>query len=143
MKGYSTLSKVMKRISKYSVILALSLLLALVSVALTLYLPILFGNAIDLITDTNVELAGILPILTKAALIIALTALAQWLMNCFNNKITFNILFILTPTISTICNFKTNQVLIILTPSYGLFCFFGDLLYPLVNGGVLGETETF
>ncbi len=92
MKNTSTLSKVIKRISKYSVILVISLMLALVSVALTLYLPILFGNAIDLITDTGVDLVGILPILTKAAIIIALTALAQWLMNYFNNKITYNVI---------------------------------------------------
>ncbi len=92
MKNTSTLSKVIKRISKYSFILALSLLLALVSVALTLYLPILLGNAIDLITDTGVDLVGILPILTKAAVIIAFTALAQWLMNYFNNKITYNVI---------------------------------------------------
>ena len=92
MKNPSTLSKVLKRISRYSFILALSLLLALVSVALTLYLPILFGNAIDLITDTGVDLDGILPILSRAAIIIALTALAQWLMNYFNNKITYNVI---------------------------------------------------
>lgn len=92
MKNTSTLSKVLKRISRYSFILALSLLLALVSVALTLYLPILFGNAIDLITDTGVDLDGILPILSRAAIIIALTALAQWLMNYFNNKITYNVI---------------------------------------------------
>ena len=92
MKNSSTLSKVIKRISKYSFILVLSLILALVSVALTLYLPILLGDAIDLITDTGVDLAGILPILAKAATVIALTALAQWLMNYFNNKMTFNII---------------------------------------------------
>ena len=92
MKNTSTLSKVLKRISRYSFILALSLLLALVSVALTLYLPILFGNAIDLITDTGIDLDGILPILSTAAIIIALTALAQWLMNYFNNKITYNVI---------------------------------------------------
>ncbi len=92
MKSTSTLSKVMRRISRYSFVLAISLLLALVSVALTLYLPILFGDAIDLITDTGVDLDGILPILSRAAIIIALTALAQWLMNYFNNKITYNVI---------------------------------------------------
>ncbi len=92
MKKAPTLSKVLRRISRYSFILALSLLLALISVVLTLYLPILFGNAIDLITDTGVDLSGILPILSKAAIVIILTALAQWLMNYFNNKITFNVI---------------------------------------------------
>ncbi len=92
MKNSSTLSKVLKRISKYSFILALSLVLAFISVVLTLYLPILFGDAIDLITDAGVDFGGIIPILSKAAIVIALTALAQWLMNYFNNKITFNVI---------------------------------------------------
>ena len=92
MKNSSTLSKVLKRISKYSFILALSLVLALISVVLTLYLPILFGDAIDLITDTGVDFAQILPILSKAAIVIVITALAQWLMNYFNNKITYNVI---------------------------------------------------
>ena len=87
MKNTSTLNKVLKRISRYSFILALSLILALISVALTLYLPILFGKAIDCITDSGVELTEILPVLSNAAIVIALTALAQWLMNFFNNKI--------------------------------------------------------
>ncbi len=92
MKNSSTLSKVLKRISKYSFILALSLVLAFISVVLTLYLPILFGDAIDLITDAGVDFGGIIPILSKATIVIALTALAQWLMNYFNNKITFNVI---------------------------------------------------
>ena len=93
MKNTSTLKKVLNRIKKYLPLLSLSLILALISVALTLYLPIVFGNAIDLITSAgNVDFNAILPLLVTAAIVIGLTAAAQWVMNYCNNKIAYNVI---------------------------------------------------
>ena len=93
MKNTSTLKKVLNRIKKYLPLLSLSLILALISVALTRYLPIVFGNAIDLITSAgNVDFNAILPLLVTAAIVIGLTAAAQWVMNYCNNKIAYNVI---------------------------------------------------
>lgn len=87
-----SLGKVLQYVKRYWFYLGLSILLAAVIVALTLYLPILTGDAIDLIIDKAlVDLPGILAILKKMVVIILLTALAQWLMNACNNKITYQI----------------------------------------------------
>lgn len=87
-----SLGKVLQYVKRYWFYLGLSILLAAIIVALTLYLPILTGDAIDLIIDKGlVDLAGILMILKKMAVIILLTAAAQWLMNACNNKITYQI----------------------------------------------------
>lgn len=87
-----SLGKVLQYVKRYWLYLGLSILLAAVIVALTLYLPILTGDAIDLIIDKAlVDLPGILAILKKMVVIILLTALAQWLMNACNNKITYQI----------------------------------------------------
>lgn len=86
------LAKVFSLIRRYLHFLILSLIFAVISVALTLYAPILTGNAIDLIiTKGQVDYAGILKILTELAVIIALTSLAQWLMNLCNNTITYRV----------------------------------------------------
>lgn len=87
-----SLKKVLQYVKRYWFYLGLSILLAAVIVALTLYLPILTGDAVDLIIDKGlVDFDGILAILKKMAVIILLTALAQWLMNACNNKITYQI----------------------------------------------------
>ncbi len=87
-----SLGKVLQYVKRYWFYLGISILLAAVIVALTLYLPILTGDAIDLIIDKGlVDLPGILVILKKMVVIILLTALAQWLMNACNNKITYQI----------------------------------------------------
>lgn len=87
-----TISKVLHYIGKYSIYLVLSLVLAAVVVALTLYLPTLTGDALDLIVEKGfVDFAGILSILKKMAVIIVITAAAQWLMNICNNKITYHV----------------------------------------------------
>lgn len=87
-----TLIKVLRYVGKYWLYLALSIAMAAISVALTLYLPILTGYAIDLIIGKgNVDFAGIFEILKKMAVVIAITALAQWLMNVCNNKMTYRI----------------------------------------------------
>lgn len=92
MNSKETLRKVLRYIDKYKYFLILSMILAVVSVALTLYAPILVGQAIDCIIDIgNVDFAAIRDILVKLAVIIAATALAQWLMNVCNNKITYNV----------------------------------------------------
>ena len=87
-----TLNKVLRYVRKYWVYLSLSIVMAAVSVALTLYLPILTGYAIDLIIEKGlVDFPGILVILKKMAVVIMITALAQWLMNVCNNKMTYRI----------------------------------------------------
>ena len=88
-----TLAKVLKYIRRYWAYLGCSIALAAVTVALTLYLPILTGQAIDLIIDKGlVDFAGIFAILRKMAIIIVLTAVAQWIMNACNNKITYQVI---------------------------------------------------
>lgn len=87
-----TLSKVLKFISHYKISVVLSLLLALASVVLTLYIPLLFGDAIDLIvSEGQVDFASITQILIKTAVLAAIYAVAAWLMNVINNKITFSV----------------------------------------------------
>ena len=90
-KEKSVISKVWSAISKYKFLLILSLLLALITVALTLYVPILIGDAIDYIVAGNVNFDKIGVILLNVGIISAIIALLQWLMNNINNKITFNV----------------------------------------------------
>ena len=91
-KNPKTLSKVLRYIGKYKLLLPISMLLALVTVALTLYIPLLIGDAIDLIVGKgNVDFDGIFKILAFTALLIGITAIAQWLMSTINNKITYNV----------------------------------------------------
>ena len=87
-----TVLKVLQYIKKYWIYLALSVLMATLTVALTLYLPILTGEVIDLIIDKGmVDFAGIFLILKKMAIAIAITAAAQWIMNVCNNKMAYRI----------------------------------------------------
>lgn len=87
-----TLEKVLRYIKKYWIYLALSIIAAGITVAFTLYLPILTGYAIDLILAKGlVDFPGILAILKKMAVVIIITAFAQWVMNVCNNKLTFQI----------------------------------------------------
>lgn len=88
----ATLKKVMHYLKHYIPILILSVVLATVTVALTLYFPILTGRAIDLILDKgNVDFPGILAIAKEGAIVIGITATAQWIMNMCNNRMTYNI----------------------------------------------------
>ncbi len=87
-----TLGKVLRYIKKYWFYLAVSIVMASVTVALTLYLPILTGRVIDLVIGVGqVDFAGVFRILRQMAVIIALTAAAQWIMNVCNNKMTYRI----------------------------------------------------
>ena len=91
-KNQDTMKKVFKLIRPYMHYLILSLIFAEISVALTLYAPILSGNAIDLILSKgHVDFAGVFQILKKYAVVIILTGVAQWLMNLCNNKITYRV----------------------------------------------------
>ncbi len=85
-----TLRKVLRYIRKYWVYLALSIIMAAVTVTLTLYLPILTGRVIDLIIDKGlVDFDGVFAILRQMAVVIGITAVAQWIMNICNNRITY------------------------------------------------------
>lgn len=87
-----TLKRVLQYIDKYKYYLIISILFATVTVALTLYAPILIGNAIDLIVGkANVDFSGIIRIFVRLGIIIGATAVLQWLMNVCNNKITYNV----------------------------------------------------
>ncbi|HIY26972.1 MAG TPA: ABC transporter ATP-binding protein/permease [Candidatus Acutalibacter pullistercoris] len=87
-----TLKKVLRYIRPYWPLVAFSILLAAVTVAASLYIPILTGNAVDLILGPGqVDFAGIFKILLEICVIIAIAALAQWLMSLFNNRITYRV----------------------------------------------------
>ena len=91
-KNKGTLKKVFSYIGKYKYFLILSMFFADVTVGLTLYAPILVGKAIDcIIGKGNVDFVNMKSILIKVAIIVASTALIQWLMNVCNNKITYNV----------------------------------------------------
>ena len=88
-----TIKKVLHYIKKYRLLVGMSLVLAAVIVALTLYVPILTGDAVDLIVDQGlVDMPGILVILGRIAIAMALTAVAQWVMNTANNYITYHVI---------------------------------------------------
>ena len=87
-----TILKVLKYIQKYSAWVVLSMVLAALTVALTLYIPILTGDAVDLIVDKGlVDMPGILSIMKKIAVVMLFTAVGQWVMNTCNNYITYHV----------------------------------------------------
>ena len=87
-----TLKKVLHYIRPYWALVGLSVLLAAVTVAASLYIPILTGNAVDYIVDPgNVDFPGIFRILVEIGLVIAVAALSQWVMSLINNRITYRV----------------------------------------------------
>ena len=87
-----TLKKVLQNIRPYWALVGLSILLAAVTVAGTLYIPILTGDAVDLIVGPGqVDFAGIVKILVEIAVVVGIAALAQWVMNLINNRITYRV----------------------------------------------------
>ena len=87
------MKRVLKYIRKYTPALVLSLLLAGLTVLLTLYIPILTGNAVDLIIGKGqVDMAGIFAIMKKIAIAMIITAVGQWIMNTCNNYITYHVI---------------------------------------------------
>lgn len=88
-----TIPKVWRYIRRYRLLLILSMLFAAATVAMTLYLPILIGNAIDLIVSPgHVDFPGIRSLLIKIGIIAGCTGLTQWIMNMLNNRITYHII---------------------------------------------------
>jgi ATP-binding cassette subfamily B multidrug efflux pump len=89
----ATMKRVLKYIRKYTPALVLSLLLAGLTVLLTLYIPILTGNAVDLIIGKGqVDMPGIFAIMKKIAIAMIITAVGQWVMNTCNNYITYHVI---------------------------------------------------
>lgn len=88
----TTIKKLMLRMKKYRFLILITIIMAGITVATSLYIPVLIGNAIDLIIGSKrVEFVKIIPILWKIAVIICLTGISQWIMNICNNRITFHV----------------------------------------------------
>lgn len=91
-KQIQTIKKVLQYLGKYRVLLFLSLALAIVTVTLTLYIPKLTGNAVDyMLGKEQVNYNGVFTIIFKIGICVLTTALAQWLMNICNNKMTYQV----------------------------------------------------
>lgn len=92
MSNKQIIKKVLSYIGKYKFYLLFSVIFAAVSVALTLYVPILAGRAIDCIIGAgNVDFTAIKSILLQILIVVAATSVLQWFMNVLNNRITFNV----------------------------------------------------
>lgn len=88
----AALRKVLKYLRRYWHLLVLSLLFASATVALTLYVPVLVGRAIDeIVGPGQVDFVDILNILLRIAIVAGMTAILQWLMNTINNKVTYQV----------------------------------------------------
>ena len=88
----STLKQILQLVKPHMFFVVLSFLLAILTVVLTLYIPVLTGDAIDYIIEPGkVDFERLLPLLQKMAVLILVTALAQWLMNLCNNHITYQV----------------------------------------------------
>ncbi len=86
------LKKVLRYMRRYWFYLAISILLAAITVASTLYIPLLTGDAVDcIVSKGHVDWAGVFAVLKQMAMVIGITALAQWGMNICNNKLTYQI----------------------------------------------------
>ena len=91
-KQSETIRKVLRYLGKYRIFLAFSVLLAAVSVALTLYIPKLTGYAVDyIVAEGLVNFPGVFRIMFQIGVCTLITALAQWLMNICNNKMTYQV----------------------------------------------------
>ncbi len=87
-----TFGKVLIYIRKYRLKVIASLVFATLSVAMTLYLPILIGRAVDLIVaEGNVDFEGIIPILINIVVLVVLASFCQWLLNLLNNNVTYHV----------------------------------------------------
>ena len=92
MKKTSTIKRVLRYLGKYKIFLVISMVMALITVAGQLYIPILQGNAIDnIIGAGNVDFAAIMKIIVTILITMGVVALFQWIMNICNNKITYSI----------------------------------------------------
>lgn len=92
MKKKGTWSHIILFLKPYIFLIMISILISIISVVLTLYIPIKIGNVIDLIIDTGkVEFSLIIPILIRILIIVIIIAGLQWLMNSINNRIVFDV----------------------------------------------------
>lgn len=92
MNNKEIIKRIFAYVGRYKILLALSMLLAGVSVVGSLYIPVLIGNVIDFIIDKGlVQFDRIIPVLIRICIIIAVVAVSQWVMNVLNNKITFGV----------------------------------------------------
>ena len=88
----ATMRQVLNYIRRYWLMVGLSLVLAAVTVVLTLYIPILTGDAVDLLLGKGaVDFAGVFSVMKKIAIAMIITAVAQWVMNTCNNHITYHV----------------------------------------------------
>lgn len=87
-----TIKKVLNYIKHYWALSLLSLLFATITVALTLYVPILIGKGVDcILSKGNVDFDGLKNVVIQIIIVVLITAILQWLMNICNNKITYNV----------------------------------------------------
>ncbi|MGN0318197.1 MAG: ABC transporter ATP-binding protein [Lachnospira sp.] len=92
MNQRQTIKKVLARLKKYRLYLVFSIIMATITVASTLYVPILVGNAIDyIIGPDNVDFKAIINKLLVIGIVVLVTAASQWIMNICNNKITYEV----------------------------------------------------
>ncbi len=142
-KDIGTLARVLGYIGRYKILLVFSVLLALLFTALSLYIPILIGEAVDLIVSRgNVDFENIYKILGTALILILTAAISQWLMTAINNRIAFHI----TRDIrnDAFAKLKTLPLSYIDTSAHG------DLINRVINdtdrfseGLLLGFTQVF
>lgn len=93
MSTKGAMGKILRYIRKYWFFVGVSIVLAALTVALTLYVPVLIGDAVDLIVDKGlVDMPGVFIIMKKIGIVMVLTAIAQWVMNTCNNYITFHVI---------------------------------------------------
>ncbi len=86
-----TMRKVLHYIGRYKYLLPISILFAMITVALTLYIPIIIGDVIDIISSGNIDFSIITDKLLLATLLIGITALSQWMMSTINNRISYHV----------------------------------------------------
>lgn len=91
MKQKDTIKKIILYLKKYRWLIGLSILFAALIVGLTLYVPIVIGEAIDHITGEGIDFVLISGLLLKVAIVVVITSLLQWLMNVINNKVTYEV----------------------------------------------------
>ena len=90
-RGEGTLKRILRYVGRYPVSLCGSLLFAVVTVAATLFVPVLFGDAVDCIMESGIAWEALKAIFVKIVLAVVVAALAQWLMSLCNNRISCNV----------------------------------------------------
>lgn len=92
MKNKSTMKRILSLIAPYRFFIIISLIFAVIYVALTLYAPILIGDGVDYIVGVNkVDFNGLLSLLVRIAVVVGIASLSQWAMNLANNRITYKV----------------------------------------------------